>query len=163
MNCTERRKIPLSLCCHSKSVRSARCPPTGAVHQPDDRDAQAACQLFAVTHLVADGAVVRAATHGEVVATHHRRPTVDSSGASDKVGRDWRNELAERNGMVRSLRSQLCQGSRRRISHPDARSGRRACRYSAAIRAWRRDTSTASIRLVSGFVPSACTRLSSSW
>ncbi len=67
---------------------------TGSVHQPDHRDAQAARQFFAVPHFVADGAVVRAAADGEVVAANYYGPVVDFASARNKVRRSERAELA---------------------------------------------------------------------
>jgi hypothetical protein len=78
----------------------------GSVHQANHGDAQAAGQFFAVAHFVTDGAVVRAPAHGEIVPTHHYRPAVDFSCASNKVGR---SEGAKLTAFV--VKSLPCKGA----------------------------------------------------
>ncbi|MOA22057.1 hypothetical protein D3C78_1425870 [compost metagenome] len=56
-----------------------------AVHQPQERQAQVVRHAFGLDQLVADRAVVGAATHGEIIGGHHHRPPLHLGAANQQV------------------------------------------------------------------------------
>ena len=63
-----------------------RTAATRAVNQPHQRNPQVIGHLFGEDHLVADGAIVGAPPHREVVPHHHGRLGVDACSAHDHIG-----------------------------------------------------------------------------
>ena len=85
------RDVPIGIRRHIRSlergVRPDAAAAAGAVDETDERQPQLSGGAFAPAHLVADGAIGRAAAHGEVVGADDDGPAIDRAAPGDEVRR----------------------------------------------------------------------------